>query len=225
MLKIYCLIFAQLLCIIAKSQYTDYDDFFKSLKIDSSSVAIDSLEYDVFWKSFLSAKRDSVIQKVNEYGFIKNRSITDPYQRPQTKPFLSRTLKLNGVEVIELKSKEANGRVGFTKCVSSVPHIIYSQRKDPRISIESFVFFREHEYGHFKLGHSGCGVGSTIIDNYEKEFEADMEACKTILIIHADGIRIMDFVVSTFLVMNTNPSRTHPASQERAFRLWSLNKK
>jgi hypothetical protein len=202
----------------AHAQTEEYEKFLQKLPSDSLVADSTVIGYNDFWKSFFGKDRDSVIAKSNEFKIFE-KSFGGGYKRPDTRPYLNRKLYLGVTEIGESHSKDANGVIGFAQCVAGKPHIFYAVRSDPRICSEAFVFFREHEYAHFKLGHSGCGAESDVVDSHKKELAADLEAAKTILGFE-DGYRIIDYIVATFSTMNLPASRWHPGSQDRILNLF-----
>jgi hypothetical protein len=202
----------------------NYIKFIEQLPVDAIAVDSETVAYNQFWKRFLSVKSDSVIKEVRAIkSFSKtksyNRNFRPGYFPPDTKPFFNRKLYLGSVLIVERQNSEANGVIGMTKCIEGKPFIYYDTRINKKISSEVIVFFREHEYAHFKLGHSGCGLSSDVLDRHKKELAADLEAAKTILAFK-DGLRILDFVVATLSVMNENQDFYHPSSKERIDNLY-----
>jgi hypothetical protein len=199
------------------AQNEDYVEFLKRLKV-IESVSIDSniIEYNRFWKSFVTISRDSVISSNRGSGMFK--SLFDDYRRPNTKPFFDKKFRIGDLVVEEHRSKEANDCIGFAKCIDGVPNIFFSFNESPSICSEALVFFREHEFAHFKLGHAGCGIDGPYKDSHGREFDADLEAAKSILVF-SEGSRIIDFVIATLFTLNERQSRSHPSSFARAANL------
>lgn len=189
-----------------------YDYFIKDLPIDSTFIDDYIISYNNYWEKFVNVSQRQVLKKGKEFGITK--SAMDNYKRPDLSPFLSRKFFLGSRIILEKQSKEANRVIGFAKCIEGVPTIVFASKQSPKICMEAFVFFREHEFAHLKLGHAGCGVSSNVFDSHQKEKDADVEAMKTILTL-PDGYRIIDFIIATFYTLNLDADQYHPSSYDR----------
>lgn len=198
-----------------QSQVGKYEDFFNHLPTDTTFVDSGTIKYNEYWKTFVNIEENVLLNERKIFAKAnKSLGSIDIYKRPDLSPLLSRKLYFNQKEIVEKKSKEANNIIGFTKCDSGNPVIIYAEKESPTICMEAFVFFREHEYAHFKLGHAGCGLTSDVFDNHRKELEADLEARNTILN-YSEGYRIIDFIIATFSALNLKQDQYHPSSIKR----------
>lgn len=150
--------------------------------------------------------------------YTNNMIATRFYRRIDFRTFLDRKFVYEAKAVEECASRKVRGSVAIARCVNNIPFIYYSDPYDPTIREESFVFFREHEFAHFKLGHEGCGGKSLEIDSYKREYAADLLAGQEILR-YDDGERIIDFVIGTFIGMNRKQDATHPSTISRAMYL------
>ncbi|MFC5190440.1 hypothetical protein ACFPIK_01575 [Algoriphagus aquatilis] len=214
-MRIVLIIFFYLICLKpVLAQTEDYSIFLNALEI-SENISIDSsvIEHNTFWKKFINVNRDTVIFSNKKSGMFE--SIFKNYKRPDTRPYFERKLMIGNKLVEERRTRDANNIIGFAQCVNGTPFIFFAFKENPSISSEAIVFFREHEFAHFKLGHSGCGVDSSFKDSHSQELEADLEAAITILNF-PEGTRIIDFVIATFYTLNEKQSRSHPSSYARA---------
>ena len=200
-------------------QIEKYQDYFEKLQVDSTMIDTNTVNYNSFWVEVLGVKEKRVIKSVNKIYKV-NKNFLDVYKRPDLSPLLNRKLMLGDVEIFEKKSRDANEVIGYAQCQSGKPVITFAAKLSSKICMEAFVFFREHEYAHFKLGHSGCGITSNVFDSHLKELAADLDARNTILNFK-DGIRIIDYMISAFTALDYSQDQYLPSSKDRVKNLTS----
>ena len=197
----------------------------------------DSLFYeDDLWESFLDIERseqDSIFniyeyQSYQVYVALQNPTEWDRAMRnfeivekslinwPKIDKILKRALKVDN-EVIS-EEKHPRAKSGLASCTGNQRKIYFTDRINPYTASLSYVFFREHEYAHHKLGHVSCS-SSKDQSSKEKEFAADCEAVKTLLKFGVEGRRIVDVAAGTFIGLNKD-SQDHGHSMERALNLF-----
>lgn len=157
------------------------------------------LEDAVFWSRFVYAD-----------------TIRFVYRPPDVSQIINRPLTYEGQEIIEEEHRKANGRIGWATCEEGRYKIYYAKKKDRRISPECFVFFREHEFAHIKLGHVSCDRQSSVPTLQQREIEADCEAVRALVAFGHDGVGVIYQAVGTLRGMNYGRAATHPASVDRA---------
>lgn len=194
---------ASLLILIFISTLSNAQDeavsaFFESLPEDHKKIREINQSPDLVWRSFLKTRN----RKKNLF-------------LPNVGDMLNRRLVFNNDTIQEKKNRYANRRIGFATCDGEKPVIWYAARIDGRIIDSNFVFFREHEFAHIKLGHIQCKLNDNRPVIRQREMDADCEAVRTLLQFGEDGRNVINQAIGTLLGINQRSSSTHPSSTDR----------